>query len=109
MEFYRSIGSPKYAIGPMVDQSELAYRELVGHYGVDLFYTPMFHAAMFLTDKRYRRQQLSYNFDGYAGSVFLISSHAFLSSHSLNCMPCLSLQSMLTNSQFRKKRRQKVM
>lgn len=31
-EFYRKIGSPKYFVAPMVDQSELPYRMLTRKY-----------------------------------------------------------------------------
>ncbi|KAG6808943.1 hypothetical protein H0H92_002287 [Tricholoma furcatifolium] len=53
-EFYRRVlGSPKYVVGPMVDQSEL------------LVYTPMINAKMFMdeTHKTYREQ----NFDIASG------------------------------------------
>lgn len=72
MEFFKSIGCPKYAIAPMVDQSELAFRALCEQHGTTLHYTPMFHALSFLTQPLYRRQQLSFNFDGYKGKVHLL-------------------------------------
>lgn len=42
--FWKSIGSPRYAIAPMVDQSELAFRMLVRKYGCTLSYTPMLNS-----------------------------------------------------------------
>ncbi|RCI14708.1 hypothetical protein L249_6456, partial [Ophiocordyceps polyrhachis-furcata BCC 54312] len=59
--FYESIGSPKFVVAPMVDQSEFAWRMLTrslmpeAERGRLLAYTPMLHARLFATDDKYRR------------------------------------------------------
>ncbi|TFY78902.1 hypothetical protein EWM64_g5114 [Hericium alpestre] len=61
-EFYREIlGSPKYVVAPMVDQSELAWRRLSRRYGAQLVYTPMINAKMFAEATRspYREQNFN--------------------------------------------------
>lgn len=54
-EWYESIGSPKYVVAPMVDASELAYRQLVRRYGATLVYTQMFNSNVFCEDAVYRK------------------------------------------------------
>jgi hypothetical protein len=39
--FWDAIGRPRYVCAPMVDQSELAFRQLVRRYGCELCYSPM--------------------------------------------------------------------
>ncbi|KAK4456294.1 dihydrouridine synthase-domain-containing protein [Podospora aff. communis PSN243] len=58
--FYESIGSPKYIVAPMVDQSEYAWRMLTRSFlspaenAKLLAYTPMFHARLFADTQKYR-------------------------------------------------------
>lgn len=58
--FYESIGSPKYIVAPMVDQSEFAWRMLTRSFLPEaqrpsvLAYTPMFHARLFAESQKYR-------------------------------------------------------
>uniref|UniRef100_A0A7S3FV07 tRNA-dihydrouridine(16/17) synthase [NAD(P)(+)] n=1 Tax=Strombidium rassoulzadegani TaxID=1082188 RepID=A0A7S3FV07_9SPIT len=43
----------------MVDQSELPYRMLTRKYGAQICYTPMYHARLFSTDTKYRRDMFT--------------------------------------------------
>ncbi|KAK6071623.1 tRNA-dihydrouridine(16/17) synthase [Seiridium cupressi] len=58
--FYESIGSPKFVVAPMVDQSEFAWRMLTRSFMKPtenaklLAYTPMFHARLFEETTKYR-------------------------------------------------------
>ncbi|ESZ97671.1 hypothetical protein SBOR_1953 [Sclerotinia borealis F-4128] len=58
--FYQSIGSPKFVLAPMVDQSEFAWRMLSRSFMSPesnkslLAYTPMLHARMFSETPKFR-------------------------------------------------------
>ncbi|KFY94429.1 hypothetical protein V500_03277 [Pseudogymnoascus sp. VKM F-4518 (FW-2643)] len=58
--FYESLGSPKFVLAPMVDQSEFAWRMLTRSYMTPssnkslLAYTPMLHARLFTTTEKFR-------------------------------------------------------
>lgn len=58
-DFWKALGSPKYILGPMVDQSELPFRLLTRRYGAQLAYTPMLHSRLFAEDVRYRERNFS--------------------------------------------------
>lgn len=47
------------ALAPMVDQSELPFRLLCKKYGATVTWTPMMHAALFVKDATYRKENLS--------------------------------------------------
>lgn len=53
------LGAPKLVLAPMVDHSELPWRMLSRELGCQLAYTPMFHAANFASQKKYRQKYFS--------------------------------------------------
>ncbi|KAE8142550.1 hypothetical protein BDV38DRAFT_235028 [Aspergillus pseudotamarii] len=61
-EFYKSIGSPKYIVAPMVDRSEFAWRMLTRSFMLSddpkpmLAYSPMYHARLFREQSQMRLQ-----------------------------------------------------
>jgi len=46
----------KFAVGPMVGQSDLAFRMLTRKYGATVCYTPMLYADRYANDAEYRRR-----------------------------------------------------
>ncbi|KAI9510804.1 dihydrouridine synthase-domain-containing protein [Russula earlei] len=61
-EFYREVlGSPRYVVAPMVDQSELAWRRLSRQYGAQLAFTPMINAKMYANKKRNGYREIAFN------------------------------------------------
>lgn len=57
--FYKKVGSPKYFVAPMVDQSELPYRMLTRKYGAHICYTPMYHSRLFSESASYRKNMFT--------------------------------------------------
>ena len=55
-DFWKKIGEPKYAVAPMVAQSERAYRLLTRRYGAQLCFTPMFRSRLFVEREAYQKQ-----------------------------------------------------
>lgn len=53
-KFFRSIGSPKRVVAPMVEHSELAFRMMCRKYKSDLTYTQMFNVTQFVQSEHYR-------------------------------------------------------
>jgi tRNA-dihydrouridine synthase len=52
--WFRAMGSPRFVMAPMVDQSELAFRMLAREYNTHLCYSPMMHSRLFSEGGAYR-------------------------------------------------------
>ncbi|CAG9462363.1 unnamed protein product, partial [Pedinophyceae sp. YPF-701] len=53
------MGEPRYMVAPMVDASELPFRQLCRKHGATAAYSPMFHARLFAESAPYRAEQFS--------------------------------------------------
>lgn len=60
-DHWRRLGSPSYVMAPMVDGSELAFREMCRRYRVQLAYTPMLNSRIFANDAKYRAENFTTN------------------------------------------------
>ncbi|KAL4427937.1 hypothetical protein ABPG75_002026 [Micractinium tetrahymenae] len=58
-EWFNAMGAPKFWVAPMVDQSELAFRQLCRRHGATGAYTPMLHARLFLETPAYRAEHFT--------------------------------------------------
>lgn len=56
-DFWASLGSPRFVVAPMVNQSELPFRLLCRRYGAQLTFTPMLHGRIFSENEKYRKTQ----------------------------------------------------
>ncbi|EFX00049.1 dihydrouridine synthase family [Grosmannia clavigera kw1407] len=80
--FYESIGSPKYIVAPMVDQSEFAWRMLVRSFLAPekrssvLAYSPMLHARLFVDSQRYRESHFEAMRSGVDGAEGIAAAAA---------------------------------
>ena len=58
-ELWNSIGSPKYALAPMVDINDLPFRLLCRKYGTELTFTQMYNIKTFGVIEEYREKVIS--------------------------------------------------
>ncbi|KAK8139143.1 hypothetical protein PG984_002523 [Apiospora sp. TS-2023a] len=81
--FYESIGSPKFVVAPMVDQSEFAWRMLSRSFMTPaenaklLAYTPMFHARLFEETPKYRESHFQSTVSAEDPALHLDGNPAF--------------------------------
>lgn len=58
-KFFKNVlGSPKFIVAPMVDQSELPFRMQTRKYGAQLVYTQMFNANSYVNSPEYREYNM---------------------------------------------------
>ncbi len=58
-ELWNSIGSPKYALAPMVDINDLPFRLLCRRYGTELTFTQMYNIKLFGVIEEYKKKIIS--------------------------------------------------
>jgi tRNA-dihydrouridine synthase 1 len=66
---WKHLGSPRWVLAPMVNQSELPFRLLARRHGAGLCYTPMLHSTRFASEEQYRIE----NFDDHASDRPLVA------------------------------------
>lgn len=74
--WWEALGSPRNVAAPMVDQSGLAFRQLVRRHGVDLAYTPMLHAGVIASGDARAKAYLARHFRTAAGDWPLVAQFA---------------------------------
>jgi tRNA-dihydrouridine synthase 1 len=57
--WFNGMGAPKFWVAPMVDASELPFRELCRRHGATAAYTPMLHARLFNDTAAYRAEHFT--------------------------------------------------
>lgn len=57
--YWKTLGAPKLAAAPMVDNSELPFRMLCRRCGAQVAYTPMLHSRIFSENEKYRSMEFT--------------------------------------------------
>ena len=58
-DFWSSIGNPKYALAPMVDNCDLPFRILTRKYNTQLTYTQMYNVNSLITEELFEKTILN--------------------------------------------------